>query len=304
MTRKTRNLRGPALALIILTAALGTLMMAGAVLGDNAMHVRRVAPSRPSEPDEPSIRSLTARAHDGVQLFGRFVKPERRAKSRCAILLHGIGDSGANGHGLSRMLADGGFATLRTDSRAHGQSGGALATYGILERRDVAAWLDLLSGMDECRAGIYAYGASMGAGVLLQSLPGEKRLKAVVAESPFSSFAEVARHRIRSFFASPRFAGELIAPPVVFGGILYARMRYEVDLGDAAPVESVAGVMTPILLIHGAQDRNIPVEQSREIASRNPAIRLWVVQGAGHTEAFSKAPEEFRQRVFEWFNNH
>jgi dipeptidyl aminopeptidase/acylaminoacyl peptidase len=158
--------------------------------------------------------------------------------------------------------------------------------------------------MQECRDGNYAYGASMGAGVLLQCLAQEKRLRAVVAESPFSSFVEVARHRIRGFLWETPWAGRLLAPPVVFGGTLYARLRYGIDLAEAAPEDSVVGVTTPILLIHGDADDNIPLEHSRAIAARNPSIQLWVVPGARHTEAASAQPAEFRRRLLGWFDSH
>ncbi len=285
-------------------AALGALMAAGAALGDNAMHVRRVAPDPVPQPNELTFRPLTVHAPDGVRLYGRFIPSPARSRSRCVVLLHGIGDNSANGLGLGRLMAGIGYSALLTDSRAHGQSGGALATYGVLERYDVTVWLDKLASMEECRGGIYAYGASMGAGILLQTLPSEHRLKAVVAECPFSSFPEVARHRIRGYFHTTPRIGAVLAPPLVFGGVLYARLRHGIDLASAAPVESVAGAKTPILLIHGDADDNIPIEQSREIVRRNPAIQLWVVPGARHTEAASTAPDAFRQHVFAWFDSH
>lgn len=301
MGKLTGKAGGTVVAIGLAVAAAG-LMAAGAVLGDNAMHVRRVAPEPDLRPNGLSERQLIVNAGDGVRLFSRFIPSQTAGRSHCVIMLHGIGDNSANGISLGTMMAERGYSALLPDSRAHGQSGGELATYGVLERLDVPAWINLLSSMDECRGGIYAYGASMGAGILLQALPHEPRLKAVVAECPFSSFAEVARHRIRGFFyQSPRM-GAMLAPPVVFGGILYARMRYGIDLDSAAPEESVAGVKTPILIIHGDADDNIPVEQSRAIAARNPAIQLWVVPGARHTEAASAAPEEFKRRVMGWFD--
>jgi hypothetical protein len=218
--------------------------------------------------------------------------------------LHGIGDHGGNALWLARMLVAAGYSALLADSRAHGQSGGELATYGVLERHDVSSWISYLSSLPECRDGIYAYGASMGAGILLQSLASEGRLKAVVAECPFSSFAEVARHRIRGFFHETPWVGAMVARPIVFGGIMYTRARYGIDLGSAAPENSVAGVKTPILIIHGDADDNIPLEQSRAIAARNPEIQLWVIPGARHTEAASAAPEEFKRRLLGWFDAH
>ncbi len=280
------------------------LVAAGAVLCDNAMHIRRARTGPDLRPNELQFRQLVVNTKDHVRLFGRFIPTRSAGRSRCTILLHGIGDNGASGIWLGSMLAEAGYSALLADSRAHGQSGGALATYGVLERVDLSVWLNHLSSMKECRDGIYAYGASMGAGILLQSLPSEGRLRAVVAECPFSTFTEVARQRIRSFFHETPRVGAALAPPVVYGGILFGRMRYGIDLGRAEPEESVAGVKTPILIIHGDADNNIPLAQSRAIAARNPAIQLWVVPGARHTEAASAAPEEFKRRLLGWFDAH
>jgi len=77
------------------------------------------------------------------------------------------------------------------------------------------------------------------------------------------------------------------------------------DFHEASPADAVVEVTTPILLIHGLKDTNIPPEQSRAIAARNPRnIILWLVPGAGHTGAFATAPAEFRARVLGWFRDH
>lgn len=39
--------------------------------------------------------------------------------------------------GYAELLLTRGSAVLMPDSRAHGQSGGALATYGLLEKDDI-----------------------------------------------------------------------------------------------------------------------------------------------------------------------
>lgn len=293
------------LAVALAGAALvGALLAAGAILGDNAMHVRRAAAMPDSRPSELGVSQVFVTTGDGVKLSGWSLRARNSERSRCVIVLHGIGDRGANGISMGRMLGDAGYSALLTDSRAHGQSGGELATYGVLERNDLSSWVDFMSSAPECNDGIYAYGASMGAGILLQSLASERRLKAVVAECPFSSFAEVARHRIRGFFHETPWMGTTTARPIVFGGILYARVRYGIDLGSAAPENFVAGVKTPILIIHGDADDNIPLEQSRAIAARNPEIRLWVIPGARHTGAASAAPEEFKRLLLGWFDAH
>src|SRR5260370_37762224 len=77
------------------------------------------------------------------------------------------------------------------DQRAHGESGGAMATYGWLERNDTRAVVDALAA-SEHPAHIFALGESMGAGIALQSAGIDPRMEAVVADAPFASLREAS----------------------------------------------------------------------------------------------------------------
>ena len=82
----------------------------------------------------------------------------------------------------------------------------------------------------------------------------------------------------------------------------YARARYGYDLKSVSPLAAVAATSTPVLLIHGAADVNIPAGQSRELHTANPrGTELWIVPGAGHAEALGAEPQEYKRRVGEWF---
>ena len=142
----------------------------------------------------------------------------------------------------------------------------------------------------------------MGAAILLQSLKVESRFCAVAAESSFSSFRDIAFYRIGYQLGGGEWLGRLVLRPIVEAGLLYGRLRYGVNLSDAQPVECVAGTSTPILLIHGRADDNIPLRDSETIYSKARANSfLWKVRGAHHTGAMSVAPAEFERRVIDFF---
>lgn len=60
------------------------------------------------------------------------------------ILLHGLSDNRLGMIGYAELLLAHGFAVLMPDARAHGASGGDLATYGLLESDDIHEWFDWL----------------------------------------------------------------------------------------------------------------------------------------------------------------
>jgi len=61
-----------------------------------------------------------------------------------------------------------GYSVVMMDSRAHGASEGAMATYGWLERNDTRFIVDALESSEYPRH-LFALGESMGAGIALQS---------------------------------------------------------------------------------------------------------------------------------------
>jgi len=233
---------------------------------------------------------------DAAVLQGWLFTPVR-PNGAGVILLHGVGDTREGMMSHADFLVRAGYTVLTPDARGHGESGGSFITYGVLEAEDVHVWADWLFARGVRR--LYGLGESMGASILLESLAREPRFRTVVAECPFATFAEVARFRLARASGGPEWAFR----PITALGFTYARLRYGVDLTKASPLAAVRAAQTPILLIHGQQDRNIPIAQSRELAAANPKwVRLWEVPRATHVNAFGVEPERYIREVLGWFD--
>lgn len=254
---------------------------AGGWLAENAVHPVRRASREPPFP----VEAVSIRAADGARLRAWLATPARPGPD-ATILLHGVSDSRSGMAGYADLFLARGDRVLLPDSRAHGASGGALASYGVLEGDDVARWARWLR-VRGARC-VYALGESMGAALALQSLAAGAPLCAVVAESPFASFRAVARHRV----------GSPLLAPVVEAGLLWGRLRHGIALSDASPEDSVRRTRVPVLLVHGLRDTNIPPAHSRRIRAANPrSVSLWEVASAGHCGARGAAPAQFAARV-------
>jgi predicted alpha/beta-fold hydrolase len=247
------------------------------------------------------LEQAAIRAADGADLRAWFLQPTGGADN-AVILLHGQSDNRAGMLGNADMLLRHGFAVLLPDARAHGQSGGPLATYGNLESDDLHRWSLWLLQHDHPRC-IDGIGDSMGAAELLESLPGASYC-AVVAESPFSTFREAAYDRIGQQFGTGPWLGRTLLRPAVAIGFVYARARYHVNLAHASPLRAVASTHTPVLLIHGLADDNLPPRHSVALAASNPAVQLWEPAATGHCAAFSTHPAEYEHRVLDWLTPH
>jgi pimeloyl-ACP methyl ester carboxylesterase len=253
------------------------------------------------------LQTVAIQAADGVVLQGWYIVPEHQ-NGQAVILLHGIGDNRGGVAGYGQAFQRQGYRILLPDSRAHGESGGTVATYGLLESDDVRRWVSWLYGKGaRCVDG---FGESMGAALVLESLRSESRFCAVVADSPFSDFRSVAYDREGYFvgagcFRMERIVGRTVGLLSAEIGLLYARWRYGVDLRRANRVDAVKSSTVPVLLIHGEEDINILPWHSRTLAQADPShAQLWLVPGAGHCGAVGVAPDEFWSRVLGFFARH
>ena len=247
-----------------------------------------------------TLQDVAISGQDGAQLRGWFIRPAL-GNGDAVILLHGIGDNRQGMLTYAELFLANGHSVLLPDSRAQGESQGAFATYGIKEADDIRRWFEWLENAAHPRC-IYGLGESMGAAILLQSLKAESHFCAVIAESPFATFREIAYVRVGRFLRVGPWLGRVVLRPAVELAFLYGKSRYGVDLTHASPERAVENVRIPILLIHGLDDHNIPPIHSREIQAHNPSdITLWEVPRAQHCGAIAVAPEEFGRRVLEWF---
>ena len=249
--------------------------------------------------DSIDLQDVAITTADGVRLRAWFLRP-KEVNGNAVILLHGVGDNRLGMYGYGQAFLAQHYSVLLPDARGHGLSGG-LASYGVKESEDIHQWVSWIEKHEHPRC-VYGMGESMGAAQLLQSLAKEPRFCAVVAESPFATFREVAYTRFGRQFRTGPWLGRTLFRPAVEAGFLYARVEHGLDMETASPVEAVRNTKVPVLLIHGLNDTNIPPFHSEQIQAANPeGILLWEVPGAVHTGAYAAAPNEFRRRVGEWF---
>lgn len=253
--------------------------------------------------DGSELSDVSITASDGAVLRGWQIRPAA-SNGNAVILLHGVGDNRLGVSGYGTWLARNHYTVLLPDARAHGYSGGDLATYGLKESDDIHRWVDWLEVNDHPNC-VFGFGESMGAAQILQSLTKERRFCAVIAESSFATFREVAYARFGRPFRTGPWLGRTFFWPTVEVGFLYVREKFGLNMEAASPADAVAHSPTPVFLMHGLSDENIPSFHSAEIQARNPSrVTLWRVAGAGHCGTHSVAPQEFERKVLTWFAEH
>ena len=304
MNRKLSRIIAASVVGILAVSVLGAILLCEVALrlGRKPLTEKtRVLAERGARQLGAEMHEVQIASFDGAQLSAWFFRPQQSGGDT-VILLHGHADNRAGMLGFVPMLLHHQYNILVPDARAHGESGGDIATYGLYESRDLSHWLDWLSSQSN-QGCVYALGESMGAGILLQTLSNESRFCAAVAESPYASFREVAYDRLSQKFGMEPGVGRFLFAPLVSEAFLYAKLRYGIDFDQEKPGESVASTHVPILLIHGTEDFNIPLRHCEVILKNHSGVmEFWQVPGAGHTGAFGREPQEFERRVTDWFS--
>ncbi len=244
---------------------------------------------------------------DALTLRGWFIpttslvgaSEEPRQGAGCATILVGHGYPFDKANILGHVLfLHGRFNLLLFDFRYFGESGGAFTTAGLLETRDVEAAVEYLTqrgDIDPTRIGAMGFSMSAAAFILAR----HPKIRAIVADSPYATLEGLVE---RQFFFFP---GPTKWPFVALTK-LYARVLLGVKVTDAAPAETVRDLKTPLLLIHGDADSQIPVEHTRQIkANADPqTTEVWIVEGADHGFAHAFTGDRYEVRIRRFFEKH
>jgi uncharacterized protein len=290
--------------LALLSAASGYI---GNAIGAGVLHPADMNPERLQDAEQTFKRTsatktdFTVRANDGAELRGWKAVPAS-ANGDWVLLFHGVSDNRTGDLGHAEFLLRRGYSVVMMDSRAHGKSGGDMATYGWKERYDTVAITDALYTTEKVRH-LYAHGVSMGAVLALQSAAVEPRIAAVSAEDPFANLREVT-YDYAGLDVSP-FLGKTLFRPASIFALRAVALTGGFNPDEVSPEKAVAQRPFPVLLICGTNDHRIPCRHAEAIynAAMGPK-ELWIVQGAGHASALGQAPAEYENRVVSFFEKY
>lgn len=288
--------------LLILAPIVAALL--GHAIGPGLLHPARLSPERSQETAQMLARTgatkkeFVVRATDGVELRGWKIH-SAVPNGDWVLLFHGVSDNRSGVLGHAEILRRHGYSVVMMDSRAHGESSGAMATYGWKERWDTVAVVNALYASEAVKH-LGALGVSMGAAIALQSAAVEPRIEAVVAESPFSSLREVSYDYAGLHFCP--LLGETLLRPASITAMDALAKAGGFDPDEVSPEKAVAARPFSVLLICGTRDHTIPCRHAERIyTAAHGHKELWVVKGAQHAAALGTAPAEYEERIIRFF---
>ncbi|HEX8220708.1 MAG TPA: alpha/beta hydrolase [Chloroflexia bacterium] len=282
------------LVAVLLVGYLGV----SSVVADKLSHPTRKAVLRtPEELNMQFEDVLFDSAVDNIPLKGWYIDSPG---DKVILVMHGRNSTRDGGHILDiiKGLYDQGYDAFAFDFRAHGLSGGERYSLGLLETRDVAGALQYLKGRGVAEVG--GLGFSMGAATELLAAPDHPEMKALVSDSAFANLPNLLDKELPKASGLPGFFNP--------GIILMGKLFYGIDLAATKPVESLPRLGDrPLFIIHGTEDALVPVSHAYELQKAgegDPNLQFWVVEGAGHTGIYDKAPGEYLQRLLAFYDKY
>jgi pimeloyl-ACP methyl ester carboxylesterase len=218
------------------------------------------------------------------------------AESPSIILVHGIRANRLAMLGRAELLSKRGYSVFLFDLPAHGQSGGSRISFGKRESSAVSAALGWVKAQRKGgRIGVD--GLSLGgASVLLRRE--HSGFDAIVVEEVFPDIHRAILNRLTDRFGILGYALE----PMLEAQLVVRLHEWPSEL---APINEIAKVGAPILVIGGELDHLTPAEETREIFARAAEPKeLWIVPGSGHADFLQTRPSDYERIVCGFFDRY
>jgi pimeloyl-ACP methyl ester carboxylesterase len=280
------------IARVLTLAALAIALGVGGALAFVRFELRpRQARPDPSVTGLP-VESVVIASRSGARLAGWFVQGKGRG---AVLLLHGVKSNRSVLIPRMRLLNEAGYATLAIDFQAHGESSGDRITFGALEALDARSALDWLRARLGPGKPVAVLGVSMGGAAALIGEP--LAASAVIVESTFPDLETAVSNRLALVLGPP---GRAVTPLVLaairlVGGFDPAKLR---------PIEGIALLHVPILVMTGAEDRKTTVDESGALFARaNPPKSYWEAPGAGHVDLMEAGGAAYRERLLAFLDS-
>jgi pimeloyl-ACP methyl ester carboxylesterase len=238
------------------------------------------------------LEPLTLRSRDGLQLAAWRVDhptPERGT----LVLLHG--HTASKEFSLERgvFAYREGFDLLLLDFRNHGGSEGHRTTFGGREWMDVLATVEYARRDPSLSDDVVLWGCSQGAAAALLAAEQYPALRAVIAESSFSTLEDAFERYAKRAYRIPRV-------PFVSLSLFWFQMLTDVDIEAVNPARAVRNSpQVPILFVGSEQDRFMPPEVQQELYSNSahPDSALWLSPRGAHAMIYVVNGKAYQQRV-------
>jgi len=285
--------------LILLATAAGTAKVTkneAHKLLTNPRAGRSVSVQTPGDLGLP-FEDLSTTSSDGTVLRGWFVPAD---SPRLILVQHGYKDRLQSMLTLTQLLHRRGYQVMLICVRAHDRSDGERIFFGQREMPDMEAWAKIAEakpGVDRAKVGMF--GVSMGGSLAIQYTASHDDVKALVADSAFSSLEDTIDTSVKFFTGLPSFP---------FGPMIRFWAEREGDFDpEAVDAKKWIGAVSPrpVLIMQGGADQVVSVSSGQKLFERaSEPKEFWFEPAVGHGKFLKMMPDQFEKRVVGFFDAH
>lgn len=235
--------------------------------------------------------------HDGLRLMGEYI--DFGAK-KCAVILQGRTESLLYSYYFAKPYADEGYNILVVDLRAHGLSDGKYQTGGIKESEDIVAWIHYVEERFHVESFLF-HGICIGAATAVYAAlalqdQGHPKVERIVTDGLYATYFEMFEKNFASYNKK--------AFPMLHLTFLLARLYTGVSFFRNKPIEAVARLDCPILLIYSREDAFCPKESCEKLfaACKNPESELAFFPHGRHSHVRSLNTEGYDRKIKEFIS--
>lgn len=193
-----------------------------------------------------------------------------------AILVHGYRGNSLDMVRVAEMFNKMKYNILIPDLRGHGKSDGKYIGMGYDDHYDIVSWLKYLKKKYP-NAKVVLYGISMGAAtVIMAAGENSSNLVATIEDSGYESIMGELKYQFKNIFHLPVF-------PLLYTTSFITFLKANYSFNDGNTLKYVKKIKTPVLFIHGEDDKYVPIENARVLYENcHSSKELLTVAGAKH----------------------
>lgn len=209
------------------------------------------------------------------------------------VFTHGKGVERTEALRAMRVVTEAGHPavaiTYRNDQAGHPDPSG-IYQFGLTEWRDLQAAVRWC--LDQGAESVVLVGYSMGGGITMEFMhrsPFAERVTGLVLDAPMLDLSRTvdsgaAEQGIPSLLTS--MAKTLAA------------MRFGINWSELDYLAKAESLDVPVLLVHGTEDRRVPISLSEDLAAARPdLVRFVPFDGAGHVESWNADRERYEAEL-------
>jgi fermentation-respiration switch protein FrsA (DUF1100 family) len=228
--------------------------------------------------DRPDVRQYSPqdvcfKSADGLTLHGWYFRAKEEKGT--ILICHGYFENISMHAEHDLWLIDAGYNVFIFDYRGYGKSHGTPDIDGVhLDTEAALEWLVFKLPRAQ-QGGIIVFGESLGGAIAVYAVAKSQyksRVEALILDSTFSSYRQIAR--------------EMIGDSIIGWPFQYPLSFLVSD--EYSPVKFIKNVSpVPVVIIHGTNDKSAPIYHGRALydAALQPK-RFWVSMTPGHLVAY------------------